>query len=338
MSKRYKLAVISIGEHVQRNVLPVFSRIDSLELSGVFSRNSVLLNEIAQVYNLKVYKSVDELLNDKSIDIVYIASPNKYHHIYSMQAVKAKKHVFCEKPLALEKREFEALLANAEKENVKIFEGFMFAYHEQYKRLLDLLKDDKIGKVFSIYARFGFPHLKRDNIRYSKKLGGGAYFDAAGYPIKLINMLMRKKPNNIASNLFQESDYEVDTGGSCLLNYDDGLNAFLDWGFGRAYKNEVEIWASNAVVRLNRFFSKPETLDTVIKIQYSDGTLYEEKIAGMNHFVAMYQEYVNCLEDGQKYQNYLETLMLHQNIYFDILDVSKHNLVFKSYNKLMESR
>lgn len=322
MSKRYKLAIISIGEHVQRNILPVFSHIDSLELSGAFSRDSALLDEIAQVYNLKAYKSVDDLLNDKSIDIIYIASPNKYHYIYAMRAIKVKKHVFCEKPLAIEKREFEALLESAEKENVKIFEGFMFAYHEQYKKLSELLKDEKIGKVFSIYARFGFPHLKRDNIRYTKNLGGGAYFDAAGYPIKLVNMLMRKKPNRIASSIYKGKDYEVDTGGSCLLNYDDGLNAFLDWGFGRAYKNEVEIWASNAVIRLNRFFSKPETLDTVIEIQYKDGSLSEEKITGMNHFVAMYTAYADCLDDEQKYRNYLATLKLHQNVYFDILKAS----------------
>lgn len=320
MSKSHKLAIVTLGEHVRRNILPIISKIDGIEFAGAFSRDTILLNEIAHTHKIKAYQSLDELFNDENVNIVYIASPNRYHYEYAMMAVKAKKHVICEKPLVTKREDFEKLLAAAQKENVKIFEAFMFVYHNQYKTLEKLLQDKKIGKVCSVYARFGFPHLKKENIRYSKELDGGAYFDAACYPVKLATTLINKLPVRITSSFYSEDDFEVDTSGSCMLEYGEGLNAFLDWGFGRAYKNEVEIWTSKAVIKTNRIFSKPESFDTVIKIEYQDGGICEEIIPGMNHFTRMFEEYVECLNNEKKYQNYINELHLYQNIYFNIGD------------------
>ena len=94
----------------------------------------------------------------------------------------------------------------------------MFQYHNQYKILNKLLMKKQSGKILTLNARFGYPHLNKDNIRYNKKLNGGSFFDIACYLIKLTYLLLGNNYKNISGNFNFEKKYSVDISGSTLID------------------------------------------------------------------------------------------------------------------------
>jgi len=143
--------------------------------------------------------------------------------------------------------------------------------------------------VRSITARFGFPHLADTDIRYSSALAGGALNDAGAYCVSASLALMNSTPIAVSGNLSSPDGHEVDTQGGALLEFANGATAHCDWGFGRAYSNQIEIWLRDAIVTVERAFSKGVDLITAIKIEHQrENRLELLQVSADNHFVRMF--------------------------------------------------
>src|SRR5689334_10949811 len=94
------VAVIGAGEHARRNTLPALARADGSRLVGLFGRNGATAQEQAQRYGCKSYGDAGEALDDPEVAIVYVALPVGLHADAAHAALRAGKHVWCEKSLA----------------------------------------------------------------------------------------------------------------------------------------------------------------------------------------------------------------------------------------------
>jgi dTDP-3,4-didehydro-2,6-dideoxy-alpha-D-glucose 3-reductase len=317
MSNKINIALIFAGEHAIRNIIPALEKSLNFNIVGLYIRSKKKYN-YENFHQYKLYNSHIEAFEDTNVECIYISSPNCFHFKYSNEALNHDKHVICEKPLVTDISDFSNLIKKSLNVGKCIFESFMFEHHLQYKALRKVLEKEDIGKILSLSARFGYPHLNRNNIRYSKSLNGGSFFDIACYLIKFTTLILGDHVENINTAETTNNNYEVDTSGACMISYKTGETVFLDWGIGRSYSNEIDIWTENYRIKANRFFSKNLTVKTKLILSNSRGDEQVIEIEPMDHFEAMFDEYYKAISNQEIYNYYLKNLSKYQNLYFSI--------------------
>ena len=125
-------------------------------LISVYGRSNSKLSDFSKKFNLKGFNSLDQFLSSKDIDAIYIATPHSSHFLYSYEAIKNKKHVLCEKPIALNSSESMVLVYEARKNKVFLMEAFMYRTHPQTQNIIELAKKEFAGKKIKIESSFGF--------------------------------------------------------------------------------------------------------------------------------------------------------------------------------------
>lgn len=111
---------------------------------------------------------------------------------------------------------------------------------------------------------------EKNDFRYNKELGGGALLDCGGYTLKLANYLLGDTTKVVCSNLVKE-DFEVDLYGNATLQNDKGMTAQVSFGMDNAYKCELEVWGSKAILKVPRIFTAPDNFDVNLEIIDNNG-------------------------------------------------------------------
>ena len=284
-----KVACWGLGNHAQRNILPALKSCSSIELLGAWTRDQSVLSKTSSEYQIHAYSNETELLNDPQIDTVIVATPTGLHLQQGKKVLDAGKHLWSEKSLTLPKN--SEFIGQAVANGLEVNELFMFLYHPQFAELSSLLASGKLGRLFSLTCRFGIPHLSSENVRYDHDLGGGSLLDAGCYPVAAAHALIGCNPQKITSFITSEPGFTVDTYGRALFEYESGVSAFLEWGFGLSYVNEIQAWCEKGDVTVQRAFSKPAELKTYIRIKASNGSIEEIEIEPCNHFIKMFESY-----------------------------------------------
>lgn len=139
--------------------------------------------------------SYEELVKDPEIDVVYIGVPHTFHRACAELAIKAGKHVLCEKPMCVNRKEAEKLQEAARKEGVFLMEAMWTKFLPVIQEVKKLLDAGAVGEILGIEASFGFWNPFDGKARlYNKQLGGGALLDVGIYPLNLACFLMGKLP------------------------------------------------------------------------------------------------------------------------------------------------
>lgn len=134
--------------------------------------------------------SLEELLADRDVDAVYVASPHPFHEAQALASIRARKAVLCEKPMTMDAAGTERLIAAAREHGVFLMEAFMYRCHPLIRELLGRLSDGVIGKVRHVRADFGFRVARNPEGRlFQPALGGGGILDVGGYPASFARLI-----------------------------------------------------------------------------------------------------------------------------------------------------
>ncbi len=156
-------------------------------VQGVASRDT----ERAQALNpITVHQSYEDLINDPSVDAVYISLPNHLHCQWTVAALNAGKHVLCEKPFAMNAAEIKLMVEAARSNDRLLVEAVWSRWHPRMIRMVDYVKAGNIGDIVSIESSFTFPGSIDGNYRAQPTMGGGALFDVGVYPLHAIAALV----------------------------------------------------------------------------------------------------------------------------------------------------
>jgi len=293
------VAVWGLGNHAINLILPALASIDEVRLVGVCSRNRKVVEECEKKWGCYGWFSPKEMLNHNDVDVVYIATPIGVHFSFSEQALKAGKHVWCEKPLTCDYEETKFLVSLAEKLNKGLTESFMYLHHTQFHRVKQFI--DESEQVHSVICRFGIPALEKPGFRNEPKLCGGALWDVASYTVSAVLALFPSQQVEILySEVRQKEDSPVDTEGRVLLRFSKGTTAYLEWGVGVAYKNELDVWADEGSLFTDKFFSKPKDYKPIYYMRDLNGNVSVENGENSEQFVRMFQNFVKLIGDEQK--------------------------------------
>ncbi len=130
------------------------------------------------------------LLADKAVDAIYVSTPHPWHAEWSIAALRAGKHVLCEKPAGMNSAEVVAVTEVAAQQGRFFMEAFMYRCHPQIARVLAIIASGEIGVPHHIKTHFGFNAPYKTGSRlYDLGLGGGAILDVGGYPVSLARLI-----------------------------------------------------------------------------------------------------------------------------------------------------
>lgn len=134
--------------------------------------------------------SLDDLLADQAVELVYIGAPHPFHEPLALAAIAAGKHVLCEKPLALDAAASARVIEAARKKGVFLMEAYMYRCHPLTKELIARLKEGIIGPIRHVRADFAF-RVPRDpeGRLFAKSLGGGGILDVGGYVVSFSRLI-----------------------------------------------------------------------------------------------------------------------------------------------------
>lgn len=207
----------------------------------------------------KAYSSYQALLEDKAIDIVYIALPHSQHYSFSLLALKHNKAVLCEKPLGMNAQEVETLQAEALRRNLFIMEGIWTRFIPATQKLISLLADGLIGDIISLKADFGFrPNFNPDSRLFDPQLGGGSLMDIGLYPLYL-SLLVLGEPEKIKA-MARYSSTGVDSHCTMLLQFGNGALANLESSFELQTPTEAFIYGRKGSIKIHSRFHHSEKI------------------------------------------------------------------------------
>ena len=157
MSK-VRWGVLSTSNLALAKVIPAMQAGQYSEVVAIASRSLEKARAAAKQLNIPTaYGSYEDLLNDPDIDAIYNPLPNHLHVPLSIQALKAGKHVLCEKPISMTSAEAQELLDAAKQyPHLKVMEAFMYRFHPQWQRTLQLVKEGAIGELLTIQSFFSY--------------------------------------------------------------------------------------------------------------------------------------------------------------------------------------
>ena len=187
--------------NIARQFTAAVKATDAVNVTAVASRSMETAKAFAADCNIsKAYGSYEALLDDKSIEAVYIPLPNHLHAEWSIKAMLRGKHVLCEKPLCLSGAQAHAMFSTAREQRVMLLEAYPYWFQPQTRELNHLLHSGAIGTVRTMQASFGFTILKPEgNIRMNPDAGGGALLDAGSYPLSLVRLVMGEAPVRVTA-------------------------------------------------------------------------------------------------------------------------------------------
>jgi predicted dehydrogenase len=149
------------------------------------------------------------------------------HVPWSIRALKAGKHVLCEKPIGLSVVEAEELVdVAAAHAHLKVMEAFMYRFHPQWQVARQLVRDGRIGRLRTIHTQFSYFNDDPLNIRNQPGMGGGALMDIGCYPISLSRFLYDAEPERVLGHIDLDPTTRVDRLTSAVLEFGEGTATF----------------------------------------------------------------------------------------------------------------
>ena len=235
-------------------VLPAIAASSNGRLVAIAARDAERARRMASPYpDLGVVDSYEAVLADSSVDAVYVPLVNSAHREWTLRALDAGKHVLCEKPLAMNAPEAEAMAAAAESSCKLLMEAFMYRFHPNVAALVTSLRDPMY-----VQATFGFKLDDASNYRLKAALGGGALLDVGCYVVSVARWILGEPSRVLARSTFSGG---VDMTTSALLQFDGGATASVWASFESPEEQGLTVVTREGVQRLERPFTSRDGAD-----------------------------------------------------------------------------
>jgi len=268
--RKVRWGVLSTAKIGVKKVIPSMQLGDLCEITAIASRMLEKAQTVSrQLHIPKAYGTYEELLSDPEIEVVYIPLPNHLHVPWSIKALKAGKHVLCEKPIALTVTEAKELLDAARKyPKLKIMEAFMYRHHPQWQKTRQLVSEGKIGELRTIQSFFSYYNVDPGDVRNIAEIGGGGLMDIGCYCISLSRFIFGHEPQRVCGIMEYDPQFNTDRLTSGILDFVEGTSTFT-CSTQLAPFQRVNIFGTDGFVKIEIPFNAPA--DKPCKIIFQHG-------------------------------------------------------------------
>ncbi|GAM41890.1 hypothetical protein TCE0_042r15365 [Talaromyces pinophilus] len=245
-----KLGVISTAQINPAAIIHPAETHPDVILHGIASRDFESAQQSAKKYHFKkAYGSYQDLLDDSDIDIVYISTPNGMHFEWASKALRAGKHVLCEKPFTSNAEEAHKLIELARERGLVCEEAFHWQFHPAAHLFREILDSGRYGRVLRTNAVMtASPGVPDGDIRWQFELAGGSLMDMT-YALSFTRFAVHgSKLKEIQSAVARpySKDKRVDEAMHSLILFEDSKDGHLIQS--RVYTDMARQWAIKGIV------------------------------------------------------------------------------------------
>ena len=292
----FKIGILGAADIAFNRFLPALEKVQGVQCAGVASNSPDKLRRFVDKYNIHVYESYDEVIQDENVDCIYVPLPPVFHYEWAKKALLAGKHVFLEKPSTISAEQTRELVGLAGSMGLVLQENYMFQYHAQLADIEKIIASGELGKLRLVRTSFGFPRRAGGDFRYVKELGGGTMLDNGGYTIKLINRLLGRSTRLVASRLDYDEETGVDIFGTAEFMNADGVLAQAAFGMDCQYQCSLELWGSKGRLTTGRIYTAPDGFVPTALIETGAGSR-NIQLASCDAFEESIKMYLRAVDD-----------------------------------------
>jgi predicted dehydrogenase len=312
MTTQLNWGILSAAKIAREFVAPAIHASARGRIAAVASRTPGKAEALAAPYGpVTIHHDYDALLADPGVDAVYIGLPNAAHVEWTEKALRAGKHVLCEKPLALEAAEIEALIRTRDETGRFAAEAFMVTHHPQWRRVRELVAAGEIGALIGVQGGFSFFNDDPGNIRNDAAQGGGALRDIGVYPSVVTRFVTGEEPQDICARLSWENG--IDASARVWADFPSFTLEFFV-SMRRALWQQMLFHGDKGWIRVNAPFNAEVYGDPVIEIFTGVGGRRTERFARVDQYVAQSDAFAASVLDGAPYACPLEFSLGNQSM------------------------
>lgn len=296
---KLKLGILGVSGHFIGAVLPPLKRSERIDVYGWASRDGEKAAATARKYGIpKSYTSYEAMLHDPAIDLVYIPLPNHLHAEWIKKCADYGKHVICEKPLTLNAAEAEEALAYAKAKGINVMEAFMYRFHPQWRRALEIVKYNGIGKISAIHTFFGYSNNDPQNIRNIRAIGGGAIYDIGCYAVSTARFLLEREPKRVLCIADFDPVFETDILVNAVLDF-DGVRTLFSVGTQTFPAQKVEVYGKGGVMTVEIPFNMYPDVPGNLVVRNNVGTRVIQ-LGPADQYLLEFEEFVAAIQEGRE--------------------------------------
>lgn len=220
------------------------------QLLAVASRKPEQAQAYASEWDIpRALGSYEALLDDPEIDVIYNPLPNHLHAEWSIKAMRAGKHVLCEKPIALTLDEMDQMMTTAKETRKVLAEAFMYRHHPQTLKVKELVESGALGVLKLIRGAFTFTLSSERDVRLVPEMGGGSIWDVGCYPINYTRFITGAEPLEVFG-MQVRGPTGIDEAFTGTMRFPGGVLAQFDCGFTSPLRWWMEIVGSEATLNI----------------------------------------------------------------------------------------
>lgn len=221
--RKINWGVLGTADIARGCFIPGLQQADNACLYAIAGRTAEKAEQFKQQFGFeKAYGCYDDLLKDEQVEAVYIPLPNHLHLEWTKKALQAKKHVLCEKPLAVNAQEAEEMFRCARENGVILMEAFAYLHSP----IVSAVKEDvkKLGTLRYMESAFVTSDYPLENIRMRRETFGGCTYDLGCYAVSQILWMLDEEPEDVKA-VATFSDQRIDTCSTGILSFPSGAKA-----------------------------------------------------------------------------------------------------------------
>jgi predicted dehydrogenase len=265
--------IIGCGNVTEVKSGPAFNKVEGSRLIAVMRRNKLLAEDYARRHNVpKAYSDANELINDKDINAVYIATPPGSHMEYAISSIKAGKPVYIEKPMAVNYAECLKINEAANEYGVPVFVAYYRRALPGFLKVKDLIENGSIGKVRFLHTQlFKNPSENEKSGRLPWRVdpvmsGGGHFFDLACHQLDYFDYLFGPVQKVKSVVLNQGGLYQAEDFVTAEFVFPENIVGSGTWCFSvskESNRDFIEITGTEGYIRFSTFNFEPIVLVNV---------------------------------------------------------------------------
>lgn len=183
MEKKLNWGLLSTAR-INQNLIKPLTVSKQTRLLAVASRNQSTAEAYARQWKIpRAYGSYQNLIHDPEIGVIYNSLPSNMHADWTIKALRAGKHVLCEKPVAVSLAEMDAMIQAVKETGFVLAKAFMYRHHAQTLKIKEMIDTGELGEIQLIRGAFTYTLEPEDNGRWLTQEGGGSIWDVGCYPI-----------------------------------------------------------------------------------------------------------------------------------------------------------
>ncbi len=249
------MGILGTAKIAKNQLIPSIQSSDICEVVAVASRDIEKAKQYAHDTHIPTFfGSYEEMLQDDSIDIIYIPLPNHLHVQYIELAVKYGKHVLCEKPLALSVEDVEKLIALRDSSHIQIGEAYAMYHQPRLQKIKEVLASGELGTLKTAHGVFFLTNNDENNIRNAYKEGGGALWDIGVYPIAVGRYLFNEEPKEVSCEIENDPQFGVDHFTTGVLSFPSGGRLSFGCGMKQPFHTHMSLYTNSHRIEIDRTY------------------------------------------------------------------------------------